>query len=154
MAFSPSQIFSSTIEFTDCVFEDNEANDGGAMAVAVDKGNTLSFTSCQFLSNEATGYGGVIMSEDFTRVRPFSDPRRKVSISLFSSLSPSQQIVFTNCTIKENTAQTGGVGFFDWSTNITFVGSTFTSNAAHGVGGSFYLDKLASLSLITSTVSG
>jgi parallel beta-helix repeat protein len=105
---------------TDCAFNDNSSQAGGAMYFY--GGLFASITNCIFTGNYATINGGAVY--------------------ICESNSP----MLTNCIFSGNKASDGG-GMYNTSSNPTVINCTFTQNTAHFHGGGIYNSNFSSPSV-------
>ena len=127
-------------EFTDCVFESNEADRGGG---AHGYGGFAALAGCVFRNNTGVSGGGVcidvpIRPVEFTKCL-FDRNRATDSgggLNVYAGLY--EEVSYSNCTFTGNQAANHGGGEYnDWSRPI-YKNCTFTANQAGGSGGGIY----------------
>ena len=126
----------------DCVFEDNQADNGGA-------GFTISVTTisdCQFLNNMATNGGGAMRhfgtAEAVTRCM-FSGNSALVGGAV-EILGPSTGAPdYRDCTFVNNTSSQGGAVRINVFSSIPsqWINCVFTGNSATGDGGAVFIHE-------------
>ena len=117
--------------FTDCVFTNNSAPAGGAMAI----GNApVNVTDCTFEDNSATTDGGAIVGALTTVVLRTSFKNNDAVKGGAVAITDGS---FTNCDFDSNTANTGGA---IWSDHLTSTNNDFVGNEAFVAGGAVALE--------------
>lgn len=148
MLISSSGIFNeSSPTIRNCTFENNTANDGGAISVAVPSGKSKSsIMDCVFKTNSATDKGGAINIQGETgeysgtvsnctfSQNTSGNNGGAVQIDLSFHTYPAQQWI--NCVFTKNTAVNNGGGISLKNTfnagKIKFLNSTFNGNKTGG----------------------
>ena len=105
---------SDTIAVTSCSFEDNTADDGGAIYVTAESNLTLNAST--FIGNNATGHGGAIYASGSNLI---------LSDNMFSG----------------NTAGNGGAMYVTAESSVTISDNAFTHNRAVLNGGATYSEN-------------
>ena len=126
--------------FTSCVFQNNLAGSGGAVATDTDTFVTANFVDCDFLSNDAQGWGGAIYG---VRGRlaatncDFTDNGALKGGAIYTLFTLSD-VSLESCALTFNVAESDGGALL--SNTLTVVtGCTFLDNLAAGSGGALYM---------------
>ena len=124
--------------FTDCTFEHNEANEGGA---TYSNSGSPVFRGCTFLRNQAThaGAGGAIFnnkscSSHVSRCRFVENVADTEGGAMFNAGGPT----IDNCLLLGNVAARGAAFFADQGGTLTLLNCTVSANQASERGGGLY----------------
>jgi predicted outer membrane repeat protein len=133
-------IMGAESSFTSCVFQNNLAGSGGAVATDTDALISANFVDCDFLNNDAQGWGGAIYGVRGRLVAnncDFTDNgalKGGAIYTLFTLFDMSLE----SCNLAFNVAESDGGGLFSGSAAIV-TGCTFSDNVAKGSGGALYM---------------
>ena len=105
---------SDTITVTSCSFEDNTADNGGAIYVTAESNLTLNAST--FIGNNATRDGGAIYAS-------------------------GSNLILSDSTFSGNTADNGGAMYVTAESSVTISDNAFTHNRAAEDGGAMYSDN-------------
>jgi len=133
------------VQFERCLFQENEASDGGAVAVSrawqmSDARQSATFKECQFLDNRALGggdlggYGGAVFGDN-------------ADLVVTGAVGEEMQYAF-----ERNTAERGGAVYLYQDTEVDIRYVAFLSNEAENQGGGLWVSSSATVNNDISSV--
>jgi len=121
----------TTIRFTNCIFLNNTANQGGAIS---NNGNNMILEYCTFTNNRANQGGAIYNAGNNVYVISSNFNNNRATQDGGAIASYRQNMYILNCNFANNTAIRGGA-LSHYGSNINISTSNFTNNrATHGGG--------------------